>query len=95
MLFAILCHDKPDQAATRAKHRDAHLAYLNGFTDRMLTAGPLLAEDASHSVGSLFVMDFANRAEAETFSANDPFTRAGIFESIVARPYKALLPKRG
>jgi uncharacterized protein YciI len=94
MLFAIICHDKPNQAETRARHRDAHLSYLDGFTDRMLSVGPLLAEDMSHSVGSLLVMDFADRAEAEAFCSNDPFNRAGIFESVVIRPYKQLLPTK-
>lgn len=93
MLFAIVCTDKPNQAAVRAQHRDAHLTYLDDFADKMLSVGPLLAEDGSHSVGSLLILDFEDRSDAEQFCAGDPFNRAGIFESVVIRPYKQIYPK--
>ncbi len=30
-------------------------------------------------IGSLFIVDVADRAAAQAFSDNDPFTRQGIF----------------
>ncbi len=93
MRFAILCHDKPDQASVRAENREAHFAHLDAYGDYLIEAGPLLAEDGSHSVGSLLIMEFATREEAEKFVLDDPFHKANIFESVIIRPYKKLLPK--
>ena len=92
MLFVLFCLDKPDSAGVRADTRDAHLDYIGSFKANMVMAGPMLAEDGSHSVGSLLVMDFPDRAAAEAFSAGDPYTQAGLFESVFIRPYKKLFP---
>lgn len=93
MRFAIVCTDKPNQADVRAQHREAHFAHLETYADNIVEAGPLLAEDASHSVGSLLIVEFADRTAAEAFTQNDPFAKAGIFESVVIRPYKKVIPK--
>lgn len=93
MRFAVVCRDKPDQKDVRAHHRDAHLAHLDAHSDHIVEAGPLLAEDGSHSVGSLLIVEFPDRAAAEAFMAADPFHHAGIFEAVTIRPYKKILPK--
>lgn len=93
MRFAILCHDKPNQANARAAHRDAHFAHLETYADHIVEAGPLLAEDGSHSVGSLLIVDFEGRSQVEDFVNADPFKIAGIFEAVIVRPYKKILPR--
>ena len=42
MLFAAMCHDKPDHLAVRTANRDAHLAWLKGLGERVRIAGPFL-----------------------------------------------------
>lgn len=91
MIFAVICHDKPHQAAQRAEHRDAHFAHLDNYADHIIEAGPLLADDVSHSVGSLLIVRFDTRAAVETFSREDPFFQAHIFESVTIRPYKKMI----
>ena len=93
MRFAIVCTDKPNQAGTRVEHREAHFAHLDAYAEHIVEAGPMLAEDASHSVGSLLIVEFPDRASAEVFTNTDPFAQAGIFESVVIRPYKKVIPK--
>lgn len=93
MRFAIICHDKPNQASVRAAHRDAHFAHLDHYESHIIEAGPLVAEDGSHSVGSLFITEFPDRNAAGQFVLDDPFHKANIFEAVVIRPYKKLLPK--
>lgn len=93
MIFAIICHDKPNQKDVRAFHRDAHFAHLDAYADHIVEAGPLLADDGSYSVGSLLIVDFPDRSSVEAFASADPFHHAGIFESITVRPYKKILPK--
>ena len=92
MQFVIYCLDQPNAAQIRATNRPAHIEYLKGFTKSIVVAGPLLAEDGAGMIGSLLVMDFADRAEAERFSQNDPFRKAGLFQSIAITPWRKTLP---
>ena len=72
MPFAIHCLDKPDSGAVRMAARPDHLAYLVGFEDKIIFAGPLLADDHQAMIGSLLILDLPDRAAAEKFSAGDP-----------------------
>jgi uncharacterized protein YciI len=91
MLYVILCTDKPGQLTLRQQHRPAHLAYLAQYEDRLFAAGPTL-DDAGAMSGSLLILDFADRAEAEAFSAGDPYAKAGLFDRLEIRPWKKVLP---
>ena len=93
MPFAIYCRDKPGHAAVRAENRAAHLEYIDGFADRVIVAGPLLDEAGTGMIGSLLLMDFASRAEAEAFAAGDPYAKAGLFESVTVMPWKQVRPQ--
>ncbi|MFO1152619.1 MAG: YciI family protein [Rhodospirillales bacterium] len=91
MLFVIFGTDKPDCLALRQQNRPAHLAYLDSQAHRIKTAGPTLADDGTMN-GSLLIVDVADRAEAEAFVANDPYGKAGLFESVHIRFWKKVLP---
>ena len=93
MLFFIHCTDKPGHGQIRAENRDAHLAHLSGFTDSIMAAGPTLDEDGAGMTGSVFLIELADRAAAEAFTADDPYNQAGLFESVVIHPWKKVLPK--
>jgi uncharacterized protein YciI len=91
MLYAIHCLDKDNAGALRLANREAHLAYVGEFADRIFAAGPLL-DDHEGMVGSLLIMDFADRSAAENFAANDPYRKAGLFASVSVMSWKKLLP---
>ena len=93
MLYAIYCLDKPGSLEIRLGNRPAHLAYLEGQGDKLVTAGPLLSEDGQTPLGSLLVFEAASRAEAEAFAAGDPYALAGLFESVAIRPWRKVFPK--
>ena len=85
MLYAIICHDKPDSFALRNDQRPAHLTYLEGF--RIPAAGPFL-DDQERMVGSLIILEAASQADAERFAANDPYAKAGLFGSVEIKPWR-------
>ncbi|GEO82522.1 YciI family protein [Pararhodospirillum oryzae] len=91
MLFALYCLDKPDHGAVRQANRPAHLTYAREWEPKMLFGGPLLDASGESMIGSLMVFDVADRAEVEAFSAGDPYTKAGLFESVTISPYRLLL----
>lgn len=92
-LFAIICTDKPGHAHVRQATRADHLAYARQSQDKMLVGGPLLGPDGESMVGSLLVMDFPDLEAARAWCADDPYNKAGLFESVVVRPYKKVLPE--
>jgi uncharacterized protein YciI len=93
MQFMIYCQDKPGHAEVRTANRNAHLVYLEAFAKNIVIAGPLLTEDGATMIGSLLLMEFANRTEAEAFCAGDPYRKAGLFQSVAITPWRKVLPK--
>jgi uncharacterized protein len=87
MLFALINTDRPASLDLRMATRPAHLDYIAGVASKIVTAGALL-DPAGQLAGSLIVVDVADRAEAEAFVASDPYTKAGLFESTVVRPFR-------
>jgi uncharacterized protein len=85
MLFVIHAEDKPRALATRLANYDAHKAFLSDTTPhgvRIVMSGPLVADDQTTMVGSLFVVEAPDRATVERFNRADPFSVAGIWENV-------------
>lgn len=88
--FVAMCTDRPDAAAVRAAARDAHLDYIEGAKDRILLIGPLLNEQ-DQVAGSLFLVEADDIAAARAFVENDPFSKAGLFASIMVSRFRTHL----
>jgi len=82
MLWAISCVDKPDTATLRETHMKPHRGYLDERSSILVLAGATLTDDGMQPTGSLFIINVGTSAEAKAFSADDPFTQAGIFARI-------------
>ncbi len=99
MWYAILSEDKPDSLALRAKARPQHLARLNDLVNqgRLLVAGPHPAIDSDHPgpagfTGSLVIVDFPSLEEAQAWADKDPYITAGVYERVIVKPFKRVLP---
>lgn len=79
MLIALISKDKKDHLETRKANRDAHLAYIKE-TGVVAQAGPFL-DDAGMMCGSLVILDVADMAAAQNWANNDPYAKAGLFET--------------
>ncbi len=88
MPYAIQTKDKPDHGNLRAELRDAHLAFLNANLDKLLAAGGLMDDDGTGGHGGILIVDTDDRAEAEAFIADDPFTKAGLFERVTVTRWR-------
>ena len=93
MQFMIHCLDKPGHAEVRLSNRGAHLAHLDAHAANLIMAGPLLSDDGQSMIGSLLLMEFADRAAADRFCAADPYGKAGLFRSVAITPWRKVLPK--
>ena len=91
MLYVIDCTDKAGHLQTRLDNRDAHLSYLEGFAGQLVMAGPFLSESGD-MIGSMLIMEFDTLSDVEHFCAGDPYQLAGLFSSVVIRPWRKTLP---
>jgi len=99
MLYAILAHDVADSAPLRKTARPAHLERLKKLVaeGRVIVAGPLPAIDAEDPgpagfTGSLTVAEFESLEGARAWAESDPYAEAGVYESIVVKPFKQVFP---
>lgn len=90
MLYAIICIDKPGALQIRLDNREAHLAHIDGSNGAIVQAGPFL--DAQDKMcGSLLIFEADDVAAAEAWAAEDPYAKAGLFESVAVRPWKRVV----
>jgi len=94
MLYTFFLIDKPDALALRLEVRPQHKAYLAAQAERIAFAGPLLADDGKTMVGSLLVIDFASREDAQRWLDAEPFTRAGVYASASLYAFQNLWPQK-
>jgi uncharacterized protein YciI len=95
MPYAIQTQDKPGTAELRAATRPAHLEYLTANQNLLLAAGALINDDGTGGNGGILLIDTDERAAAERFINEDPFTKAGLFQTItVTRWRKAFFDKK-
>jgi len=90
MLFVIHALDRPGALPVRLANYDAHKAYLTAIEGegvKTLMSGPLVEDDGQTMKGSLFVVDVADRAAAESFHSSDPFFTAGVWQQATITAY--------
>ncbi len=89
MRFALMTKDKRGALQTRMDNREAHLAYI-ADTGVVEMAGPVLDDDGQ-MCGSLIVLDMDDMAAARAWADNDPYAKAGLFESVTLRAWKKVI----
>ena len=87
MLFAVIRHDRPNSVALRLSARPKHLVYLERVMPCIKSGGALL-DDKGQQIGSILIIDVADRAAADEFANADPFVSAGLFESTYISPFR-------
>ncbi len=96
MLFAITSLDKPNSMELRMATREKHLAYGkdNAEGGQLRLGGPFLDANGN-MIGSFIILEAASLEAAERWAANDPYMKAGLFDSVVVRPWRATINNCG
>jgi uncharacterized protein YciI len=87
MLFVITAIDKEGSLSLRLATREAHFAYVKE-TGAVRLGGPFL-DAQGEMAGSMIVLEAADLASARVWAQNDPYAKAGLFESLDVRSWKA------
>ena len=88
MHFVALSRDHADGLETRLANRPAHLEFLKANGDRIKIGGPLLTSDGERMIGSMLIVEADNEAEARALLAEDPYAKAGLFQSVEVLPWR-------
>jgi len=89
MRVALICIDKPGHLHVRQENRPAHLDHIN-ISGVVEMAGPFLSE-SGEMVGSLVILNVENLDAARDWAANDPYAKAGLFQSVDIREWKKVI----
>ena len=99
MLYAIMSQDVENSLEKRIGARPDHIARLNKLQDegRLILAGPHPSIDVSEPgeagfSGSLIVAKFDDLHEARNWADADPYVSAGVYSSVVVKPFNKVLP---
>ncbi|WP_373503097.1 YciI-like protein [Aestuariivirga sp.] len=87
MLFALICTDKPNSLDLRMSTRPEHLKHLESLGTALKAAGPFTTDEGS-PIGSLVIIEAADRAQAKAMADADPYAKAGLFASIEIKAWK-------
>lgn len=87
--FAVFATDKPGMGAVRAELRPGHRTRLRDHDHpvTVVIGGPTLDDTTGAMNGTLLVIEAADIAQVRAFMAGDPYVEAGLFESLVIRPF--------
>ena len=99
MLFAIIAQDIENSLSKRMEARPSHVARLKELKDqgRLILAGPHPSIDVSEPgeagfSGSLIVAEFDDLQQARQWADSDPYVTAGVYSSVVVKPFNKVLP---
>ena len=81
MPIVVRCLYRHGGAEARFHIRDVHLEYMIRHRHLLNTGGALTADDGQTTVGMFLILECEDKAAAEAFLADEPYTRAGLFES--------------
>lgn len=87
MLFVISAMDKPGALSLRQATRPAHFDYVKA-TGQVRLGGPYL-DEAGNMIGSLLIVEAPDLEAAEAWAKEDPYAKAGLFQSSMVTPWKA------
>ena len=99
MYYAIISEDIENSLEKRLAARPDHIQRLKDLVDqgRLLVAGPHPAidnEDPGEAgfTGSLVIAEFNSLEHAQSWADADPYIAAGVYEKVIVKPYKKVLP---
>jgi len=91
MLFAVMALDAPGLSAEKRKAvHPQHLAHVKTAKDygiSIVAGGPLVNDDNTTSIGSMMLLEAADRAAIERFNKADPFNVNGIWGKVEIRRF--------
>ncbi|MCP4432274.1 MAG: YciI family protein [Gammaproteobacteria bacterium] len=99
MLYSIVGTDVENSLQARQNARPDHIGRLMALKNagRLILAGPNPAIDTENPgengfSGSIIIAEFASLDEAKAWADGDPYIVSGVYQSVIVKPFKQVLP---
>jgi uncharacterized protein YciI len=92
MLTVVRCLYRPGGAEGRLHIRDVHVEYMIANRRWLDQGGALLSADGATIEGMFLILRHDSREEVETFLANEPYARAGLFANTTIECFDRFVP---
>jgi uncharacterized protein len=92
MHFAIQCRLAENIDEKRLALRSTHLQFMEANKDRIFCGGPTIGSDGQPEM-MLIILTAADLASAEAFIQTEPYNQAGVFQQIIIREWRQVLPE--
>lgn len=95
--FLVTIYDGTDAEAP-SRRQAARPAHLEGLGDnvaagRLVFGGPIF-DGADRPIGSFLLADCTDRAELDALIANDPYTKANVWQRVEVKPVRLVVQDR-
>ena len=86
--------NKPGTTEQRTSLIRRHWDFIAKFDKNLIARGPVLDEaDTSVVIGSIHILELEDLTKAEKFVYDEPFAKAGLFKSIIIKPFRLELKR--
>jgi uncharacterized protein YciI len=92
MKFALQCILAKDSNDQRITLRTEHLRYIDAHKEQIFCGGPTL-DNSGNPEMMLIILDVPDIASAEAFIQAEPYNHAGVFERVMIREWRQVLPE--
>ncbi|MGW0230120.1 YciI family protein [Actinopolymorpha singaporensis] len=85
MQYFVYGRDRPGAYPLKVRLSNEHWDFMDRYADRLIARGPTLTghDDEAESTGSLHIVDLPDARAARDFAYEEPYFRAGAFESVL------------
>ncbi|MFI6506406.1 YciI family protein [Streptosporangium sp. NPDC050855] len=92
MEYFVYGRDRPGAFDLKMSLNDDHWSFMDGYGRLLIARGPTLSGDGddAESTGSLHIVDLPDAEAARRFAYEEPYHRAGVFESVLLCRFRTL-----
>ncbi len=85
--------DRPGAFELKVSLNNDHWSFMDGYGELLVARGPTLTGDGdeAESTGSLHIVDLPDVEAARAFAYEEPYYRAGVFESVLLCRFRNIL----
>jgi len=92
--YFVYGRDEPGGFDIKVRLNEEHWTFMDGYAGELIARGPTLTEDGEKTTGSLHIVDLPDADAVRTFAYDEPYYRAGAFESVRIHRFHNHLPGR-
>jgi uncharacterized protein len=83
--YFVYGRDRVGTSGLKQSLSEEHWSFMDGYGELLIARGPTLTgpDDEDESTGSLHIVDLPDAEAARRFAYEEPYYRAGVFESVL------------